>query len=231
MTTNHRIIGFAALACASHLLLACAALPAPKVASASPTPDSSLNSMNQTTSPQKHIVGQLIEALKNERMLQTDFFQDASLQAWFGTHQRTSTPSPLKQGVQRERLVFEEAELNLARQLTGRGFSFSLEGPDYRGLTRLTAEDLIAVLGEPQKKVDFVAAQLNPPPRYPTPTPGAMISPQPIRKRGETTHPLGNHDLFWQWISNTSTFEFSADINGDGSVDTVNGRQDQSRNL
>lgn len=184
--------------------------------------------MNQTTSPQKHIVGQLIEALKTERMLQTDFFQDASLQAWFGTHQRSSTPSPLKQGVQREQLVFEAGRLSLARQLTGKGFSFNLRGPGPWGLTNLTAEDLIAALGEPQKKVDFVAAQLTPPPRYPEPGPsGLLISPQPVRKRGETTHPLGNHDLFWEWTSGTSSVEFRADINGDGSVGNVFGRQDR----
>ncbi|MDR7152202.1 hypothetical protein J2W49_004178 [Hydrogenophaga palleronii] len=188
--------------------------------------------MNQTTSPQKHIVGQLIEALKTERMLQTDFFQDASLQAWFGTHQRSSTPSPLKQGVQREQLVFEAGRLSLARQLTGKGFSFSLEGPDYRGLTGLRAEDLVEALGEPHKKVDFVVAQLTPPPRYPEPGPrGLLISPQPVRKRGETTHPLGNHDLFWEWTTDTSTSKFSADINGDGSVEAVNGRQDRRPGL
>lgn len=190
-----------------------------------------MNSMNQTTSPQKHFVGRLIEALKTERMLQTDFFQDASLQAWFGSHQRTSTPSPLKQGVQRERLVFEEGRLSLARQLTRMGFSFSLEGPDYRGLTGLRAEDLIEALGEPQKKVDFIAQQLNPPPQYPPSSPEHIISPQPVRMRGETTHPLGNHDLFWEWTTGTSTSKFSANINGDGSVETINGRQDRRQGL
>ncbi|MBA4264581.1 MAG: hypothetical protein C0453_05825 [Comamonadaceae bacterium] len=187
--------------------------------------------MNQTTSPQKHIVERLVEALRTEQMLQADFFQDATLQAWFGSHQQTSAPSPLKEGVQRERLVFEEARLSLARQLTGMGFSFSLEGPDYRGLTALRAEDLIKALGEPQKKVDFIAQQLSPPPQYPPSTPEHIISPQPVRKRGETTHPLGNHDLFWEWTTDTSTSKFSANINGDGSVETVNGRQDRRQSL
>lgn len=228
MTTNQRILGFAALACASHLLLACAAPPAPKADATQSIQASTPHSMNQTTSTQKHIVGQLIEALKTERMLQPDFFHDVSLQEWFGTHQRTSTLSPLKEGVQRERLVFEEGRLSLARQLTGMGFSFNLRGPGPWGLTNLTADDLIAALGEPQKKVDIVAEQLTNPPRYPKPGPsGLLISPHPVRKRGETTHPLGNHDLFWQWTSGASTVEWGADINGDGSVGTVFGRQDR----
>lgn len=183
--------------------------------------------MNQTSANQKHIVERLVEALKTERMLQPDFFQDATLQAWFGSHQRTSSPSPLKEGVQRERLVFDEGRLSLARQLTGKGFSFNLRGPGPWGLTSLKAEDLIAILGDPQKKVDVVAEQLNNPPRYPAPGPGAMISPHPVRKRGETSHPLGNHDLFWQWSSGASSVEFAADINGDGSVGNVFGRQDR----
>lgn len=227
MTTRLRLAGLTALACTTHLLVACTTPSASLTATPHSTRVSSSTAMNQTSANQKHIVERLVEALKTERMLQTDFFQDAPLQAWFGAHQRTSTPSPLKEGVQRERLVFEEARLGLARQLTGMGFSFDLRGPGPWGLTSLAAEDLIGILGEPQKKVDVVAEQLKNPPRYPEPGPGGLISPHPVRKRGETTHPLGNHDLSWQWTSDTSSVEFVAHINGDGSVGTAFGRQDR----
>lgn len=228
MTTNHRILGFAALACASHLLLACAATPAPKADATPFTQASTPNSMNQTTSTQKHIVGQLIEALKTERMLQPDFFQEASLQEWFGPIERTSSPSPTNQKVIRERLVFvnKDVRLVVARQMTGTWLSFSANSARSRGLTELTVDDLIATLGEPQKKMDFVAEQIKLAPRHLPSTPEHIISPPLLRTRGESTHQLGNHDLSWSWETSASKVTFEAKINGDGSVDTLNGEQE-----
>lgn len=228
MTTMHRIFGFAALACTSHLLIACAAPYAPHAASTPTTPDSSLNSMNQTTSPQKRIVEQLIEALKTERMLQPDFFTEASLHAWFGPTDRTSSPSPTNQKVTRERLVFvdKDARLVVARQMTGGWLSFSANSARSRGLTGLKVVDLIATLGEPQQKVDFVAEQIKSAPRDLPSTPEHIISPPPLRTRGESIHPLGNHDLSWSWKTSNSKISVKAEINGDGSVDTLSGEQE-----
>ncbi len=183
--------------------------------------------MNASAPTAKQVVSQLVAGLKSEQMLKSSFFDDASLQKWFGAHQRTSVPSPLKAGVQREDLVFGTTKLNLTRAQTGGGFGFSLQGPSPWGLTSLSADDLTSLLGVPQKKVDIVAQQASGASNYPKPEAGQIpVSPQPIVKRGDTKHPLGNQDLSWTWRSGSSTVEFNAQINGDGTVSTVFGNQE-----
>ncbi|MEZ5705046.1 MAG: hypothetical protein R3E56_06870 [Burkholderiaceae bacterium] len=152
--------------------------------------------MNQTVPSAKHVVAQLIAALKSERMLRSDFYTDAALQAWFGPHKRSSAPSPLKAGVQREVLDFGVLRLDLARVQSGGAFSFSAVGGSPKGLTDLSADDLIALLGAPGKQVDFIAEQTRSKSVVPAASPGELpISPPPVRTRGKTTHPMGNRDV------------------------------------
>lgn len=220
--------GLVASAGGAFLLAACAAgSTAVGQATAPSSSASSLHPMNQTIPHTKPLVAQLIAALQSEQMLKMGFFVEASLQQWFGPHRWTSTPSPLKQGVQREALDFGSVKLDLIHAQAGGGLSFSLRGPSPWGLKTLMAEDLIALLGEPHKKVDVVGEQMRRPPTYPTPEAGQpVISPQPVRQRGETTHPWGNHDMLWSLRSQASVMEFTASINGDGSVRSVFGRQE-----
>lgn len=215
------------LVCAGPLLVACLGsnpnLPASGQTSAVPPS----HTMKPSASDAKHVLAQLVAGLKSEQMLKAGFFEAAALQQWFGAHQRTSTPSPLKAGVQREELVFDTAKLSLTRARDGGGFDFNLQGPAPWGLTTLSVEDLSALLGAPQKRVDIVAQQVSAASGYPQPEAGqAPISPQPIRRRGETRHPLGNQDLSWQWKSGASTVALTANINGDGTVSAVFGSQE-----
>ena len=215
------------LVCAGPLLVACLG-PTPNLpASAQTSPVPPSHTMKPSASDAKHVLAQLVAGLKSEQMLKAGFFEDTALQQWFGAHQRTSAPSPLKAGVQREELVFETAKLSLSRERDGGGFGFNLNGPSPWGLTTLSVEDLSALLGAPQKKVDIVAQQVGAASGYPQPEAGQVpISPQPIRQRGETRHPLGNQDLSWQWKSGASTVEITANINGDGTVSAVFGSQE-----
>jgi hypothetical protein len=105
------------------LLSACATAKSP---ASGHSPAASISrTMNQTAPSAKHVIAQLIAALKSERMLQSDFYTDAALQAWFGPHKRSSAPSPLKAGVQREVLDFGVLRLDMARVQSGGAFSFS----------------------------------------------------------------------------------------------------------
>jgi hypothetical protein len=205
------------------LLSACATAtsPTPWPSSAASTP----RTMNQTVPSAKHVVAQLIAALKSERMLRSDFYTDAALQAWFGPHKRSSAPSPLKAGVQREVLDFGVLRLDLARMQSGGAFSFSAVGGSPKGLTDLNADDLIALLGAPGKQVDFIAEQTRSKSVVPAASPGELpISPPPVRTRGKTSHPMGNRDVSWQWKSGAFPVELTASINGDGTVETLFGQ-------
>lgn len=215
------------LVCAGPFLVACLGPTPNLLASGQNLPASPSHAMNPSASDAKHVLAQLVTGLTSEQMLKASFFEAAALQQWFGAHQWTSTPSPLKADVQRERLVFDTAKLSLTRARDGGGFDFNLQGPGPWGLTTLRAEDLIALLGKPQKQVDIVAQQVSAASGYPQPETGqAPISPQPIHQRGDTRHPLGNKDLSWQWKSGASTVELTANINGDGTVSAVFGSQE-----
>lgn len=181
--------------------------------------------MNQTAPSAKHVVAQLIAALKSERMLRADFYTEASLQQWFGPHKRSSAPSPLKAGVQREALDFGVLRLDLARLQSGGAVSFSAVGDSPKGLTALSADDLIALLGAPVKQVDIIAEQAPGESAVPSVGPGELpISPPLLRTRGTTTHPLGNRDVSWQWKSGAFPVELTASIQGDGTVETLFGQ-------
>lgn len=194
--------------------------------------------MNSTTSKSLHVVEQMVAALRSERLIEPSFYGEASLQSWFGEHRRSSKPSAWKASVLEEELVFGDSKLNIAHTSaatssatssgTPAGMSFSLMAPGAPRLSNLTADDLIRLLGQPQVSVDIVAKQTSAKPAYPQAAPGQIAdSPQPIRSRGTTTHPLGNHDLTWQWKTAKSSVELNANINGDGSVETIFGRQQQ----
>jgi urease accessory protein UreE len=80
-------------------------------------------------------------------------------------------------------------------------------------------------LGAPEKQVDFIAEQTRSQSVVPAAGPGELpVSPQPLRTRGKTTHPLGNRDVSWQWKSAAFPVELIASINGDGTVETLFGQ-------
>jgi len=229
-TTRWRYV-MPVLVCSGLLLGACAATSPVEVSTPTHSSPDTNATMNPSNFGQKDFVGKFVEALKSERMLDAGFYEDASLQAWFAPVQRTARPNPINNKALSERLIFGDSDvkLELSRLVTGKSVRFSVDSARSRGLLQVRVDDLIATLGEPQHKLDFVADQIRNAPRaqdLPSTPPGAIVSPQPIRTRGENTHPLGNHDVSWHWQTPTSRVELKAEINGDGSVSILSGRQE-----